>query len=497
MGLFDSLFRRAKTPLSPEQLRQALFSAIEARSGWRLGRLCRQYHEEIVREFPQWKTVPEAIRHELAEVDRYAQRMAALADYFVRARRDPRLWQQLTGPEESNPIVQWPKRLQQALRLMEETRFREAIALLSDTLIDYGPLQDFRGNLVADCLAKTYGHLGYCHFQVGGAEKALAPQAKALDLCQQHGDAEGTIAYLGNLFESHRYLGQSGPAADYAGRLAEALGTRGKADDAAWFRKQEAVVRAGEPLVRLIAVVDGRNFESYELEDALARENVRVQVVFYRNRLTLKPAAKRTAEGEAAGGRGDFDQALDLFRAAADADRFDPHPNYQAGVTLLYLGRYTEAVESYARTEELAPGWFYCRRYLWLAERLALGRLEHETFLVLEALDEERQDLSPQAKVALAEKALAGTPGVAWLHFALGRNLNALQRPAEAQKAFREGLACADESDVRSCLAIELAGFLDPGSPERNRLLDEARDPSGNLMSAALADYFLKRGVTS
>ena len=35
----------------------------------------------------------------------------------------------------------------------------------------------------------------------------------ALDLCGKQGDAEGETAYLGNLYEIHRYLGQTVEAA--------------------------------------------------------------------------------------------------------------------------------------------------------------------------------------------------------------------------------------------------------------------------------------------
>jgi hypothetical protein len=42
----------------------------------------------------------------------------------------------------------------------------------------------------------------------------------------RQGDAAGVTAYLGNLYEAHRYLGQAAPAAAYAGRLADALSER-------------------------------------------------------------------------------------------------------------------------------------------------------------------------------------------------------------------------------------------------------------------------------
>src|SRR5262249_42527535 len=157
------------------------------------------------------------------------------------------------------------KKLQQAEGWVEELRFEDVITLLTDLLNDVRSFQDVRGNVAAATLARTYGHIGYSHFQMGRAEKAVEPLVQALDLCQQHGDAEGTVAHLGNLFEAHRYLGRPEPAADYAERLANELAGQGQDREAAWFRKQAAIVRAGEPLVRMIAEAEGQRYELDEL----------------------------------------------------------------------------------------------------------------------------------------------------------------------------------------------------------------------------------------
>src|SRR5690349_5021604 len=93
--------------------------------------------------------------------------------------------------------------LGQARELMSGFRFGEARQLLSNALAD-GPPDRFR--------AFANGMLGECCFQMGDAAAALEPTATALRLCEAQGDQPGVVAYLENLVEIHRYLGQPEPA---------------------------------------------------------------------------------------------------------------------------------------------------------------------------------------------------------------------------------------------------------------------------------------------
>src|SRR5207248_4529444 len=134
---------------------------------------------------------------------------------------------------------------------------------------------------------------------------------------------------------------------------------------------------------------------------------------------SLRPAQVLIDRGDQLGSRDAFEEALEAFRAAARADRHEPHAHYEAGVTLLSLQRYAEAVEAYEATEALAPGWFHCRADLWLAQQLALGNLDHETFLALHVLED--GELPPEEKVCLAAQALSHTPRLAPLHLLHGQ----------------------------------------------------------------------------
>jgi tetratricopeptide (TPR) repeat protein len=491
MGLFDFFFGARKAAMPSDELRELLFAAIRANDRQRLAELSNEHHDAILGEFPKWTTAPAAIRQDLAAVQAYGQALGALADFFACDRGEPQLRQHLLGPDEANPIVQWPRKLQQAEGLMMELRFEDAIGLLTDLLTNVEHLQDLPGsNFAAVNLARTHGLLGHGYFQTGRADQAVGQLARALELCQQDGDAQ--VAYLGNLFEAHRYLGQSGAAADAAERLAQVLAGQGKGEEAAWFRKQARIVRGGEPLVRVIAAANGRR---YELDDpAIRSRGGSFDFIFHRNRITLQPALHLTDQGLQLGNQGQYQEAFSALIAATKADRFDPQPFYHMGACLLYGGLYNEAAMSYRKAEELAPGWFHCRRYFWLAEQLGAGRLDHDTFLTLQALDYVRRDRTPQAKVALAREGLNKTPDVAWLHLCLGGYLKELGQRQEAEAAFRRGVDRAEHAndiDVQSCLMLELALVLPEKSPERIRLLEAVRELNGNLIATASAGLVL------
>jgi tetratricopeptide (TPR) repeat protein len=485
MGLFDFFFKKGLPAIgSPDQLKTVLFDAALAGDGKRLSQLCRANQEAIEQYFPQWQKVPEEIRNDYPRVQRYVHCLVTVAEFFNDALGSPQLMQRLIGPEESNPLLQWQKKLRAAEALIEQLRYREAAQDLAEVLIDVSKLQ---GSGVDTYLPITYGYLGQCYFHGGEVQKAIAPVQRALELCEQQGDGEGVLTYLGNLYEIHRYLGQSQEAANFAGRLAEAFAQHGRGPEATRYRKQAVRVRDGEPRNRVVAVV---NEQRFELDELPTIKDGRVQFAFERNRVTLQPAAILTSRGEKLAGEGQFDSALALFREAAQADPYDPHSRFLAGFTLLHLRRYGEAVESYQETEELAPGWFQCRADLWLAQELMLGKLEHQTFLALCLLQDGPQ--GPKEKVQLAQRALAEAPDLALLHLYHGKNLANLGRNVEGETAYRKGLACAVEPDVKTRLLVEL-GVTVSSPEEKTNLLQEATRLNGNLVAAATAALVLKR----
>jgi tetratricopeptide (TPR) repeat protein len=484
VGLFDFLFGpRLPAVSDPEQLKKLLFAAVWAGDQRRLAGLCRSHQDLIRSSFPEWRKVPEALRGQGAEMQRYAHALVTVAQHFAERLGKPDLLNLLVGSEESNPLHQWRERLDKARARMTELRYADAIQELADALID---VRGLTGSGVDRFLPMTYGYLGESYFDSAQAEKAVAPFEQALTLCEAQRDADGIGAYLGDLYEVHRYLGQPGPAATYAARLADWYAGQGKPKEVDRFRRQADIVRTGEPLNRVVAVVDEQR---YELHQCPAIKDGRLQFVFERNRITLRPAAIYTQRGEEHAKQQQFDEALDDFRQAARADRYDPHSRYLQGLTLLHLERYNEAVDCYEATEELAPGWFHCRADLWLAQELAVGRIDHDMFTALIALEDGSDP--PAEKVKLAEAALTRAPDLAVLHLMYGKNLARSARLPEAGTAYRKGLACGDESDTKTRLLLELA-LVTETPAEKIRLLEEARGLNGNLVAAATAAVILR-----
>jgi tetratricopeptide (TPR) repeat protein len=91
--------------------------------------------------------------------------------------------------------------------------------------------------------------------------------------------------------------------------------------------------------------------------------------------------------------------------------------------------------------------------------------------------------------VALAEAALQqGELGV--LRLQLGEALRKLGRHADAEEAYRRGLAIAEEPDVRTRLLFAL-GVTTKDPLEKTQRLHEAIDLAGNLVAAAMATLVL------
>jgi tetratricopeptide (TPR) repeat protein len=315
MGIRDFLFGRREPPIGDAvQLRQALFQAAQAGDGRRLERLCQVNRSAIVETFPSWQKPPPELRDNPEALQRYVHSLLAVAQTFAERLGSPELMQRLMGSPQDNPLSRWQDALGQCHALMADLRYREAQQQLSDLLID---TRELRGSGVDKYLPITLGKLGECYFQVREAEKAVGPWEKALELCLQHGDITGVAAYLGNLYEAHRYMGQAAPAAGYASRLSDALDQQDRPEETRRYRRQAEIVRAGEPLNRVVAVMEDKR---YELDEVPRLDNQRVQFVFERNRITLRPATASTERGEQLGSASRYDVALEALRAAAQAD---------------------------------------------------------------------------------------------------------------------------------------------------------------------------------
>jgi len=481
---FLDIFRRPPRAPDPEELRSRIFDAHAQRDGASVAALCREHADLIAAHFAEWKEHATEVSQDERLLQRYVETLVAIATFFRRVLGRPELEQILVPPGQPDPTEAWRTALEQARERMEALDFDRAAEMLGDFLID---IRDFRGPVVKGYVAAANSLLGQCDFHRGRAEEAATFLARAAALCEEADEPANVRANLESLFEVYRYLGKASEAAEVADRVA-ALGERlNEPVPAANWRRQAAVVRAGEPLNRVVVHLGERFFE---VEDAFPAPGDSVELVFRRNRVTLRPVHARTAEGEEKGSAGDLEGALASFREAATLDPFDPHSRYLAGVTLSYLERPSEALERYRDAERLGPGWFNVRVYLAVSRRMALGQIDPGHFRPISALlGDGLGDASE--RLTLADRLLEGYPDLAVVHLGRGSSLWTLERQDEAVAALRRGLDCADDDDIRTRLYLQL-GLASEEPAERRALLQEAADLNGNLIAAAMATMALR-----
>jgi len=485
MSFLDKLFERFKSkPATSDAIRQAL---IDARASGRKGafaRLCLKHRETIQRQFAEWSHVPKAIANDPTPVERYADAMITVASFFAEELGERALLESLQQTE-SDPFHGWDDKLGQAFALSNELRYEQASVILT-TLAREIEASDAPGTRPGYMLVRAFGLLSVCYFHSGKAEAAVAAGKKALELCEKQNDVEGLLAYIGNLYEAHRYLGDGQTAATLAERLSHHYETAGRTGEAQRFRKLGAIARAGEPLNRVVCQVGE---ETLELDEVSRAGERRLRFGYARNRIELRPSEELTQQGSKLAGSGDDSEALKFFEKAETADPFNPQPAYERALSLLHLRRYVEAVKAYEKTEALAPGWFNCRSERWLAQELAAGRVPHAAFLALRELEDGSS--SPAEKVALGDKILRQGPELALVHLHSGAILVQCGERQRAEGYFRRGLEVAEEADVKTRILVQLAVLLE-ASVDRRRCFQEAVQLNGNLMAAAQAAVALR-----
>ena len=117
-------------------------------------------------------------------------------------------------------------------------------------------------------------------------------------------------SYLGNLYEIHRYLGNAPRAAAAAQQLAECLQEQGQADEAERYRHQAGWCCVASRSIASWWIWTASDGKPVEVLHGIPG---RVQFVFERNRLTLRPASALTKEGERLAQQGRFETALHCF----------------------------------------------------------------------------------------------------------------------------------------------------------------------------------------
>lgn len=177
------------------QLHQALYAAIEANDVEALNSLIQSHFDDVVAEFPSWTRVPAEIRADQNAASRYVQSLIAIAQVFEAA-GEPSLIERLVGPEETNPIVQWNRRLSHAQALSDAGDYAESDRQLEDMLAE---MEAATGPAVEHLRPKILGRLGFNALHEQDYATALDYTAQAYDGCVASDDEEGRVAYYENL----------------------------------------------------------------------------------------------------------------------------------------------------------------------------------------------------------------------------------------------------------------------------------------------------------
>lgn len=470
-------FRKpAPEPLTPEQLRARLIDTAATGSRRQLRSLCRQYREQIATQVDFLRKIPEGLPQNDGSIDRHVQSLIAVAQCLARDCAAPELWNRLNGDLDGNPLTRFDQWVGALPQRMEQLEYDELITEARGFVDEFAKL---RGSGAQHQQALANGRLGQLLFHSGRVADSGPVFDNALKLCRGAGDLEGQIAYLTALIEVHRYLGD-GQVLTLAAQLRDVRRSQGQSVDA--IEKQLTMLRAGEPLCRVICL---RNGQEFELDEITSVGQGSYKFHFRRNRPTLEIVTALTRQGSQLASQGELAAALEKYQAAADIDPYDPDPVFLQAVCLLELGAYTQAKAALEEVERLAPGWFRCRSDHWIASGLEDGSISLEQWQVLRGLED--AGLKPPQIESIARQAISRFPDFAPFYLTAGDA--ALRRGDQpgAIAVYRRGLELSQEPDVESRLACALAANLPAGSPERAELIARTLRLKGSLVSQATA----------
>jgi Flp pilus assembly protein TadD len=313
--------------------------------------------------------------------------------------------------------------------------------------------------------AEELAMLAECQFQTGRPTEALATARRALPRAA----GELRLTLWGTVYECCRHVGDAAGAAE----ACEHLGLAGQA----------ALVRAGEPLLRVVADASGRRLE---VDEALKGVEGPVRWMFARNRASLRPVTEAVRRAEDAASTPGFDpeSALPPVRAAARLDPHDPAPPYFLGLVAAHRGEWREAREMLTLTERLAPGWFHVRSALTLIEVEDAGM-----FRIWHAVAE--GPIPPAAKLGLLATGLSRHPRSPHLLHLQGKALRMAGRGREAAAAFRAALSQEPPADLLTRICADLARQADVPLAEKSALLHRAAAAGADLPAVATARLLL------
>lgn len=493
MGILDFFSKKntEKKPSAPtntlnfEELKAQVFDCIDRNHFTEFELLCQEFEPQILRAFPEWKKAPEEVQLDKDAMRKYAYCLMVIASYFQKQRGKGELMTMLTGIDDTEYSRKWQEQLGYCKSLMQqELKFVEAIPLLEQCL---DLASGVSGAGVDKFLPLTLGFLGECYFQKGEMDKAAEYIEKALQCTTMQGDYEASIAYLHNLYEINRYMGDQAKAAEHADTIANKAYERGELVTASNWRHHSRSAE-NEPLHRVVLKIGDELFELNEIPKV---HGERVEFIFVRNRLELVLCSQKCWEGRELTQQGNYEEALKVFQQASELDAFSPQPKYMSGNIKLAGRRYAEAIVDLEEVEKLCPGFETSRSDLWLAKELNEGKMEHDACMVVYEANNEQIPIEERLETCkiIAEK----YPHFAEAHWRIGKMHAESKNTVEALAAFKKGAELAVEADVKSRLLRDVA-ILEQNPDEKRKFFKEAiAVENGNCLAQAMACYMLRQ----
>jgi hypothetical protein len=179
----------------PHALRDLLFESILREDEKTFIALCNQRSHEIVRQFAEWRQVPEGVRDNPKQANAWIHCLMTIAQTFDSA-GIPQLLESLVGPPGDNPIENWMKAVGKANHLGDIGRYQESNAILLDLLDE---IHGAVGSAIDSIRPKTLGLLGMNYFRLQDISSAQQYTEMALAQCDAVGDRDGILVYTENL----------------------------------------------------------------------------------------------------------------------------------------------------------------------------------------------------------------------------------------------------------------------------------------------------------
>jgi hypothetical protein len=172
-------------------LYQALRATFDANDANAFNNLIRQRLNDIRAEFSSWQNVPAAISTDEAAASRYIRCLVAIAQ-AADALGEPVLMETLVGPDETNPIVQWNRRLSHAETLSNAGEYTESNDELTKVLDE---MKGFTGNAIVQLRPKALGWLGFNALREQKYAAALDFMSQAYEASKDANDEVGLVTY--------------------------------------------------------------------------------------------------------------------------------------------------------------------------------------------------------------------------------------------------------------------------------------------------------------